>query len=118
MAAYFQDKAASVTVLGNGEPFAKVFGEEVGKAMRKVGVSMWWVCPCDGCVHVVWYIEHIHTHVQTCNHTCMHTYMYTHVDTWTYTHVHTKYTHLRYTIDTGIQYLWLYTQLAMYTPVH
>jgi NADPH-dependent 2,4-dienoyl-CoA reductase/sulfur reductase-like enzyme/nitrite reductase/ring-hydroxylating ferredoxin subunit len=39
ISAYLQDKAASVTVVGNGEPFAKVFGEDVGRTMRKLSES-------------------------------------------------------------------------------
>ena len=43
ISAYLQDKAASVTVVGNGEPFAKVFGEDVGRTMRKVRCEVWGV---------------------------------------------------------------------------
>lgn len=36
VAAYFHNKAQSVTCIGNGEPYQKVFGPAVGKALRKV----------------------------------------------------------------------------------
>ena len=36
VAAYFHNKAQSVTCVGNGEPYQKVFGPAVGKALRKV----------------------------------------------------------------------------------
>ena len=38
VAAYFHNKAQSVTCIGSGEPYQKVFGPEVGKALRKVCV--------------------------------------------------------------------------------
>ena len=36
VAAYFHNKAQSVTCIGSREPYQKVFGPTVGKALRKV----------------------------------------------------------------------------------
>ena len=43
VAAYFHNKSKSVTCIGNGEPYQKVFGPAVGKALRKVTYlnTMW-----------------------------------------------------------------------------
>ena len=56
VAAYFHNKAQSVTCIGSGEPYQKVFGPAVGKALRNVGTLCFAIgisVSCNCCIAVL-----------------------------------------------------------------